>query len=325
VKPSTDAGVNGRLAEQELRLGAAAKRPRSMTFRRWRNTKERLIEGILFLAAFCSVLATAGIVGILVYESIPFFKEVSLRHFLTGTQWSPLFANPQYGILPLLCGTLVTTLVALTVAIPLGSIIAIYLSEYAPARVREGVKPFLELLSAVPTVVYGYFALLFVTPLLQNVYPDLPGFNMLSAGLVIGIMIIPYVSSLSEDAMRSVPMYLREGSYAMGATKLQTSFGVVVPSAMSGITAAYVLGISRAIGETMVVAIAAGMQPNFTLNPLEPAETITAYIVQVSLGDLPHGTIGYQTIFVAGLTLLLMTFSFNVAGHFLRKKFREVY
>ncbi|MBI2369099.1 MAG: phosphate ABC transporter permease subunit PstC, partial [Deltaproteobacteria bacterium] len=206
-----------------------------------------------------------------------------------------------------------------------GTITAIYLSEYAPHRVREGVKPALELLSAVPTVVYGYFALLFVTPLLQRLWPALPGFNMLSAGLVIGVMIVPYVSSVSEDAMRAVPMQIREASYAMGATRLQTALRVVVPSALSGIASAYVLGFSRAIGETMVVAIAAGMQPNLTWNPLEPAETITAYIVQVSLGDLPHGSIGYQSIFAAGLTLMAMTLLFNVAGHLLRRRYREVY
>lgn len=280
---------------------------------------------MLFLAALTSVLVTAGIAGVLITESIPFFREVSIWTFLTDTQWTPLFADAHYGIRSLLAGTLVTTSVALFVAIPVGSISAIYLSEYAPARVREIVKPILELLSAVPTVVYGYFALLFVTPLLQRILPDLPGFNMLSAGIVMGVMIIPYVSSLSEDAMRSVPMYLREGSFAMGATKLQTALGVVVPSAFSGITAAYILAISRAVGETMVVAIAAGMQPNLTLNPMEPAATVTAYIVQVSLGDLPHDSIGYQTIFAAGLTLLLLTLFFNIIGHFLRKRFREIY
>lgn len=289
------------------------------------RAREFVIEWLLFLAASASILITLGIVGTLVLESIPFFRHVSLREFFTETQWTPLFDDARYGIRPLLMGTLVTTLVALSVAIPVGSMIAVYLSEYANARVREVVKPFLELLSAVPTVVYGYFALLFVTPLLQKLMPELPGFNMLGAGIVMGIMIIPYVSSLSEDAMRAVPMYLREGSYAMGATRLQTALGVVVPSAFSGITAAYILAVSRAVGETMVVAIAAGLQPNLTFDPREPAATITAYIVQVSLGDLPHGTIGYQTIFVAGLTLLFVTFTFNVAGHFLRKRFREAY
>lgn len=290
-----------------------------------RRIREQVIESVLFLAALSSVLTTFAITGILIYESIPFFRHVSIKEFLTNTQWTPLFDNAQYGILPLLAGTLVTTGVALCVAIPLGTIIAIYLSEFAPHRLREIVKPFLELLGAVPTVVFGYFALIFVTPLLQKFIPNLSGFNMLSAGLVMGIMIVPYVSTVSEDAMRAVPMHIREGSYAMGATRLQTAVRVVVPSAFSGIAAAYILGISRAVGETMVVAIAAGMQPNFTLNPLEPAATITAYIVQVSLGDLPHGSIGYQTIFAAGLTLMLLTLGFNIAGYALKKRFREVY
>ena len=292
---------------------------------RLRHLRERLIESLLFLAALSSVAITIGIVGVLVVESAGFFKHVSLLDFLTDTQWTPLFDDAHYGILPLMAGTLVTTAIALVVAIPLGTITAIYLSEYAGYRTREIIKPLMELLSAVPTVVYGYFALLFVTPLLQKLLPELPGFNMLSAGLVIGVMIIPYVSSLSEDAIRAVPMHLRESSYAKGATRLQTSVRVVIPAAFSGIAAAYILGISRAIGETMVVAIAAGMQPNLTWNPMEPAATITAYIVQVSLGDVPHGSIGYQTIFAAGLTLLLMTLVFNIAGFTLRKRFRQVY
>lgn len=287
--------------------------------------KEKAIELLLQLAAFTSVAITAGIVGVLVYESFLFFQQVSLLDFLTDHQWTPLFADAHYGILPLVSGTLVTTTVALLVAIPMGSLIAIYLSEYASRSVRELVKPVLELLSAVPTVVYGYFALLFVTPALQKVWPDLPGFNMLSAGLVIGFMIVPYVSSVSEDAMRAVPVYLREGAFALGATRMQTALRVVFPSALSGITAAYVLGVSRAIGETMVVAIAAGMQPTLTLNPLEPAATMTAYIVQVSLGDLPHGSLGYQTIFATGLMLLLLTLLFNIAGHVLKKHYRQIY
>jgi phosphate transport system permease protein len=290
-----------------------------------RRLREFCLEMLLLLSACVAIFATAGIVFILVYESIAFFRTVRLLEFVTETQWSPLFANPKYGILPLLTGTLVTTFVALAFAVPIGTITAIYLSEYAPNRLRETVKPVLELLAAVPTVVYGYFALLFVTPLLQRIFPELPGFNMLSAGLVIGVMIIPYISSLSEDAMRAVPMQMREGAYAMGSTKLQTALRVVMPGALSGITAAYILGISRAIGETMVVAIAAGMQPNFTLNPSEPAATITAFIVQVSLGDLPHDSIGYQSIFAAGLVLLLLTFSFNVAGYYFKKKFAERY
>jgi len=289
------------------------------------HVKEKAIESLLLFAALTSVAITVGIVGVLVYESIGFFRHISLLEFLTDSQWTPLFSQPHYGILPLVSGTVVTTVVALLVAVPMGSLIAIYLSEYAARGMRETIKPALELLSAVPTVVYGYFALLFVTPALQTLWPELPGFNMLSAGLVIGIMIVPYVSSVSEDAMRAVPVHLREGAFALGATRMQTALRVVFPSALSGITAAYVLGISRAIGETMVVAIAAGMQPTLTWNPLEPAATMTAYIVQVSLGDLPHGSVGYQTIFATGLTLLLMTLVFNVAGHVLKKRYRQVY
>jgi phosphate transport system permease protein len=289
------------------------------------RARERIIEFALFLAALSSVGITVGIVSVLVLESLQFFKQVSLLEFLSDTEWTVLFADPHYGIMPLVTGTLVTSVVALLVSLPLGTVVAIYLSEYASRRVRETLKPILELLSAVPTVVFGYFALLFVTPLLQRFLPNLPGFNMLSAGIVIGIMIIPYVSSLSEDAMRAVPVHIREGSYAMGATRLQTATRVLFPAAFSGIASAYVLGFSRAVGETMIVAVAAGTQPNLTLNPMEGAATITAYIVQVSLGDLPHGSIAYQSIFAAGLTLMSMTLLFNIGGYLLRKKFREIY
>lgn len=292
---------------------------------RIRGLKERAIESALFLSAFASVLVTVGIVALLLYESSTFFRHVSLGEFFGTTEWAPAFDPPRYGIWPLLSGTLTITGVALAVALPLGTVAAIYLSEYAPHKVRETLKPVLELLSAVPTVVYGYFALLFVTPLLQKVVPGLGAFNMLAAGLVMGVMIIPYVSSLSEDAMRAVPMSLREGSYAMGATKMQTAFRVVVPASFSGITAAFILGISRAIGETMVVAVAAGQQPTFTFNPKEQAMTITAFIVQIAGGDLPHGSVPYQSIFAAGLVLFLMTLAFNVIGFFLRKKFRQAY
>jgi phosphate transport system permease protein len=292
-----------------------------------RDLREQAIELVLFLAALSSVATTIAIVGVLLYESISFFshEEVNLWKFLTDTQWTPLFDDKHFGVMPLLCGTLVTTAVALLVSVPLGTIIAIYLSEFAPPNLREIVKPILELLAGVPTVVYGYFALLFVTPFLQTIFPDLPGFNMLSAGLVMGIMIIPYVSSVSEDALRAIPLYLREGSYAMGATRLQTTLRVLLPASISGIAAAYILGISRAVGETMVVAIAAGGQPNLTINPFEPAQTITAYIVSVSLGDLPHGSLEYQTIFAVGLTLVLMTLVFNIIGYFMKKKYREIY
>jgi phosphate transport system permease protein len=290
-----------------------------------RHMTERFIEFLLFGAALVSVFTTMAIVYILVTESWVFFQHVPLTDFLFDTQWTPLFDDAHYGIMVLLSGTITSSLVALVVAIPLGTVIAIYLSEFAPFKLREIAKPFLELLGGVPTIVYGYFALVFLTPLLQKIYPDLPGFNLLSAGLVMGVMIIPYVASLSEDAMRAVPMSLREGSYAMGATRLQTSLRVVVPAATSGIASAYILGISRAVGETMILAVAAGMQPNLTFNPADSGATITSFIVQVALGDLPHGSIGYQTIFAAGLTLMLMTLMFNLLGYWLRKRFREVY
>lgn len=292
---------------------------------RVRKMRDRVIETLLLLSGLVAVFVTAAIVYILITESIPFFSHVKLVDFFTDTMWTPMFDEPRFGIMPLLAGTLVTTFVALCVAIPCGLVIAIYLSEFAPHRVRETVKPALELLGAVPTVVYGYFALLMVTPFLRHFLPDLPGFNMLSPGLVIGIMIIPYIASVSEDAMRSVPNYMREGSYAMGATRLQTAWRVVVPGAISGIAAAFILGISRAVGETMVVAVAGGLQPNLTWNPMESAATITAFIVQVSLGDLPHGSVGYQSIFAAGLTLMATTLIFNVAGFWLTRRFREVY
>jgi phosphate transport system permease protein len=292
---------------------------------RYRKVRDRIIEALLLAAGLVAVFTTLAIVAILLYESSAFFDHVSIVDFVTDTLWTPLFADAHYGILPLVAGTLTTTIVALLVAVPLGTTIAIYLSEFAPHGMRETVKPILELLGAVPTVVYGYFALTMVTPVLQWFMPELPGFNMLSAGLVIGLMIVPYVSSVSEDAMRAVPRYMREGSYAMGATRLQTALRVVVPGAFSGLAAAFILGISRAVGETMVVAIAAGMQPNFTFDPRQPAATITAYIVQVSLGDLPHGSIGYQSIFAAGLVLMLLTLVFNVVGFSLTRRFREAY
>ena len=289
------------------------------------RAREWVIETLLFLAAASSVLVTMGIVFVLLYESAVFFEHVPIVDFLTDTFWTPLFADPRYGIMPLVTGTLLSTLVALAVAGPLGLTAALYLSEFANPKVREVIKPALELLSGVPTVVYGFFVLLFVTPLLQKIIPGLPGFNILSAGIVIGIMIIPYIASLSEDAMRSVPQGLRDASYGLGATKLETAVRVVLPAAISGVAAAFVLGISRAVGETMVVAIAAGTQPNLTLDPREPAATITAFIVQVALGDLPHGSIPYQSIFAAGLVLFLMTLVFNIFGFWLRAKYREVY
>ncbi|MCX8116448.1 MAG: phosphate ABC transporter permease subunit PstC [Desulfobacterota bacterium] len=290
-----------------------------------RKIKERAIESSLLLCALSSIFVTLGIVFILIYEAAGFFRDVSLREFLTGKQWTPLFAQPKFGILPLVTGTLLVTSIAVSVALPIGLIVAVYLSEYAPFRVREIAKPILEILAAVPTVVYGYFALLFLTPILQEFIPNLSGFNALSPGIIMGIMIIPYVSSVSEDAMKAVPMHIREGSYAMGATKFQTAFRVVIPSAFSGIAAAFIIGISRAIGETMVVAIAAGMMPNLTFNPLEPIQTLTAYIVGVSLGDVPHGTLEYKTIFAAGITLFFMTLFLNILGFWFRRRIREAY
>lgn len=293
--------------------------------RRARQRRELVIECGLFLGALVSVAATVTILAVLFWESFGFFKTVPLKDFLTDTLWTPLFDDAHYGILPLFAGTVVTSMVGLCVAIPVGTVSAIYLSEFASPRLREIIKPALELLGTVPTVVYGYFALLVVTPTLQTLWPDLPGFNMLGPGIVIGIMILPLIISLSEDAMRAVPMVLREGSYAVGATRLQTAWRVVLPAATSGLVAAYVLGVSRAVGETMVVAIAAGQNPRLTWNPMEPAATLTAYIVQVALGDLPHGSIGYRSIFAAGLVLAVMTFAFNMLGHVMRKRFREVY
>lgn len=303
----------------------AASVQQSQRRRSVRQIQEKVIESILFLAAFSCVAVTIAIMVILGVESFGLFQQVSIGEFLTGIEWAPLFEPPKYGVLPLITGTLTTTLVALSVAIPLGTTIALFLSEFASATVREWAKPVLELLAGIPTVVYGYFALLFITPLLQALLPDLGGFNMLSAGMVMGIMITPLISSISEDALRSVPAELREGSYATGATRLQTAYKVVFPAALSGVSSSYILGISRAVGETMIVAIAAGLQPTLTFNPLDSAATMTAYIVQVSLGDLPHGTTGYQTIFAVGLTLVLITLVFNIIGHFLSKRYRERY
>ena len=286
---------------------------------------ERIIEGALFLSALFSIFVTLGIIAVLLFETYGFFKEVRLIDFFTDTQWTPLFAEKHFGILPLFAGTFLTTAIAIGVALPVGLVSAIYLSEYASGRVRTTIKPSLEVLAAVPTVVYGYFALLFVTPILQKLIPDLSGFNALSPGIVMGIMIIPIISSLSEDAMHAVPMRLREGAYALGSTRLQVAIRVVVPSAFSGIASSFILGIARAVGETMIVAIAAGMQPRLTLNPLVPLETVAAYIVQVSLGDTPTGTIEYKTIFAAGLCLFAVTFILNMVSYWLKKKFREVY
>ena len=287
--------------------------------------KEKLIEFLLKLTALVTILTTIGIIWVLLSESISFFKEVSILEFLTDKQWTPLFARKHFGIMPLISGTILTTIIALCVSLPIGLTIAIYLSEYAHVKIKKTIKPLLEILAAVPTVVYGFFALMVVTPFLQNIIPGLAGFNSLSAGIVMGIMIIPFISSLSEDALSSVPRSLRDASYGMGATRLQTSFKVMVPAASSGIVVSVILAFSRAIGETMIVAIAAGQQPRLTLNPLVPVETITAYIVQVSLGDVAHGSLEYKTIFAAGITLFVFTFILNNISYWIRKKFREEY
>lgn len=271
------------------------------------------------------VLTTLGIMAVLVIQSIEFFSEVPLNKFLTDTEWTPLFADKHFGILPLITGTLLTTLIAISIALPLGLSIAIYLSEYSSKRFRDIVKPIMEILAAVPTVVYGFFALTVVTPALQLILPGLSGFNALSPGIVMGIMIVPLISSLSEDALYAVPRHLREGAYALGSTTLQTSLKVVVPAASSGIIVSVILAISRAIGETMIVAIAAGQQPRLTLDPTVPIETVTTYIVQVSLGDVPHGSLEYKTIFAAGLSLFVVTFILNNISFYIKKKYREAY
>ncbi len=286
---------------------------------------DRVMRVVLFLCASLSILVTTAIVWILVSESIPFFREIPIGLFLTDTEWTPVFTNARYGVLPLLSATLWATGIAMAVATPLGLILAVYLSEFARTGVRETVKPVLEILAAIPTVIFGYFALLFLTPLAQKFIPGLSGFNLLVPGIVLGIMILPYIVSISEDAMRAVPAALREGGFGLGMSRWQVAFSVVVPAAFSGITAAFLLAMARAVGETMVLAIAAGQNPNLTGDPREGAATITAYIVQMSLGDLPHGSLVYSTIFAVGLVLFVITLLFNLLGFWLRRKFREAY
>ena len=287
--------------------------------------KEAIIERGLLTSALITIAVTVGIILVLSIEAVSFFSEVSLWDFLTDTQWTPLFADKHFGILPLLSGTLLTSFIAIAFAVPVGLTISIYISEYAPKSFRKTVKPILELLAAIPTVVYGFFALTVVTPFLQSFIPGLSGFNSLSAGLVMGIMIIPFISSFSEDALHAVPNSLREAAYGMGSTRLQNAFRVMVPAASSGIVVSIILAISRAVGETMIVAIAAGQQPQATLDPTVPVETITAYIVQVSLGDVGHGTLEYKTIFAAGITLFIFTFILNSISYRIRRKFTEKY
>lgn len=290
-----------------------------------RKLKELVIERILLASSLITIAVTIGIILVLSIEAVNFFSEVSIIEFLTDTEWTPLFTDKHFGILSLLSGTLLTSFIAIAFAVPVGLSISIYLSEYAPKSFRRTIKPLLELLAAVPTVVYGFFALMVVTPFLQSIFPEISSFNSLSAGLVMGIMIIPYISSLSEDALHAVPDSLREAAYGMGSTKLQNAFRVMVPAASSGIVVSIILAISRAIGETMIVAIAAGQQPRFTFDPTVPVETITAYIVQVSLGDVQHGSLEYKTIFAAGITLFIFTFLLNTLSYRIRKKFQEKY
>ena len=316
---SNDAMAVSRATAHTVERSSDLRRPLS------RGIRERAIEAPLFLAALVSILTTAGIIAVLAFETYEFFTAVPLWDFLTDTQWTPLFSDKHFGIIVLLSATVITSLGAMVVALPLGLLAAIYLAEYASPARRRTIKPILEILAGIPTVVYGYFALLFITPILQTLIPGTAVFNGLSASIVMGIMILPMVSSMSEDAMAAVPRSLREGGYALGAAKFEVATKIVVPAAFSGIVAAFIIAVSRAIGETMIVAIAAGMSPNLTLNPLVPIETMTAYIVQVSLGDTPYGSLEYRTIFAVGSSLFLVTLLLNIVSQWVLKKFREEY
>jgi phosphate transport system permease protein len=287
--------------------------------------REGLIERILFASAALSVFTTLAILGVLVFEAVGFFSQVSIVEFLTGTKWTPLFTPQHFGVLPLVAGTFLVTVIGVGVAVPVGLGASIFLSEYAPEGARRLIKPVLEILAGIPTVVYGYFALTFVTPILQRIFPELIVFNALSAGLTMGIMIIPTVSSLSEDAMLAVPKALREGAYALGAQKHEVVTQIVVPSALSGIVSSIILAISRAIGETMIVSIAAGSTPRLTLNPLESIQTMTGYITQISLGETPFGSLEYTTIFSVGLTLFVMVLIVNLVGNYVTRRFWRSY
>lgn len=286
---------------------------------------ELLVKVVFGIFAFVSVATTVGIVLTLIFEAIEFFGEVPIWQFLTNRQWTPLFSNAQFGIFVLISATAMTTTIAISVALPLGLMAAIYLSEYAKPSTRKVLKPALEILAGVPSVVFGYFALLTVSPVLQTFIPGLQGFNALSAGLVLGISILPLVASLSEDAIYSVPRSLRDGSYALGSTKRETIISVVLPAALSGIVASLILAVSRAIGETMIVTLAAGQNPRLGFNPFVPVQTMTAYIVQVSLGDTPAGSLAYKTIFAVGMTLFLITLTLNLFSFWFVRRFREKY
>lgn len=290
-----------------------------------KKRREGWIQGVLLLTALVSVFTTLGIILVLLQETILFFREVSFAQFFLDTRWTPLFASKHFGIWPLVNGTLLVAGGAMFIALPLGLLAALYLSEYASERSRKVLKPFLEILAGVPTVVYGYFALTFITPIVKTIFPETQSFNALSASIAMGFMILPLVASISEDAFSAVPRSLREAAYALGATKREVATQVVLPAALSGVAAAFLLAISRAIGETMIVAIAAGQQPKLTLNPLQSIETMTAYIVQVSLGDTPHQSIAYKTIFAVGMLLFLMTLFMNITSNIITRRFREVY
>jgi phosphate transport system permease protein len=332
IEPGGAAAIAGGMMPPTAAVATAARRTREQA--RFpegsgelarRHRRERAVGIVLVLCSAVSILTTVGIVVALLSQSISFFAHVSLFEFLAGTRWTPLFVPQNFGVLPLLAGSLLIAAGAAIVALPLGLASAIYLSEYAPDRVRRTVKPILEVLAGVPTVVYGYFALMVITPLLRSIWPEANIFNAASASIVVGIMIIPMVSSLSEDAMAAVPSALREGAYALGATKFEVATRTVVPAALSGIIASFILAISRAIGETMIVTIAAGATPNLTLNPLESVQTMTAYIAQTSMGEAPHGSIEYQTIFAVGLTLFAVTLLMNLVSIVVLRRFREVY
>ncbi len=309
----------------ERSLPGRAPAPRPFRGGRGRALREGAIHLVLMACAAASIVTTAGIVFVLAFEAYHFFEIVSIAGFLTDTEWTPLYTNAHYGIAPLLAGTVLTSIGAMFVAGPLGLLAGIYLSEYASPGLRGVLKPALEVLAGVPTVVYGYFALLFVTPILQDIYGGIAVFNGLSASLVMGIMILPLVSSLTDDAMAAVPGSLREGAYALGSTKYEVATRVVAPAALSGILAALVLAISRAVGETMIVAIAAGQNPRLTWSPFVPIETMTAFIVQVSLGDTPAGSLAYKTIFAVGAALFVITLAMNLLSRYIVSRFREVY
>jgi len=291
----------------------------------YKRILDKFMLAVFFTAGFLTIFITIGIVYVLLTDTLEFFKEVSIKEFLTEKEWTPVFATKKFGIWPLIAGTFLIAAIAMIVSVPLGLLIAIYLSEYASVTVKEIAKPIIEFLEAVPTVVYGYFTLLFVTPLLQKIVPNLESFNSLAPGIVLGFMILPYTASMAEDAMKGVPQRIREASYALGATKLWTAIRIILPASISGIVAGFILGASRAIGETMVVAIAAGMYPNLTLDPREPIQTMTGYIVQVALGDLPFGSIEYLSIFAVGFTLFIIAFFFNSIALWLKSKIREMY